>query len=676
MRCGRSLAGVLGFQPGWGGAVVAVAFVVSLAAGSSAGVAAGARAAVPSVAGSWSVSDTRVGLTAPDTYTFTATPPGSDTYYVTNDFGFHARVVVGADGSATARWTSCAVDPCDSDYFDDTLDFTFPKEGRATFTGTISEFSNDGGLQYTWTQTGFQLSAPAAAGGSLDVSVSLASKSALVGREVAVSVRVTAGGSEDLSGVSLGNGLVPSSAAVVVSQSAPVLRGFDLSKGASRSFEFELKAKEAGTVALRVDASGAGDSGEVHGSAQATLKVVDGVLSVADVTRGTGALSADVRVKLEDSSTDASGCDPKASYDFTDPQLSSARDVGPCSYELTFEAPGTGIYHVGLRATDSSGVAIPVSVDQYGATVDGRFNLIIDSCSKPEDDVPDVEALLNAGDGLCALAVGEWDSDAADVAAKVLAAVERSPTLAVDPIPVDSIDPSDWPGSRSPVIQSKAGAETGWVPTGTKQPPEIGKPTELADALTSGDAAALVQVVHLPPLPSEWSGVESCPYGDDHPSGVVISAHGLWYTPNGLMRVPAGDRISTYVPIGTSMVDPCLGQDIDRGHVHGDDTRYLHVYTAGQLMPNFTFLHLDFEFNRHVVNPTSPITLNNLIRPNEGKISIAACASLFIPAGASLTQALSSVPIHTPGTSGAAGYSRVTITQSGELQASAASGTP
>jgi hypothetical protein len=142
------------------------------------------------------------------------------------------------------------------------------------------------------------------------------------------------------------------------------------------------------------------------------------------------------------------------------------------------------------------------------------------------------------------------------------------------------------------------------------------------------------------------------------------------------MRVPAGDQISTYVPIGTAMGDPCLGLDVDKGNVHGDDTRYLHVYTAGQLIPNFTFIHLDDVSGKHVVNPTKPITLNNLIRPYEGRISIAACATLYIPAGATLTQALSSLDIHTPGTGEAVGYESVTITQTGELQTSAANGKP
>jgi hypothetical protein len=122
---------------------------------------------------------------------------------------------------------------------------------------------------------------------------------------------------------------------------------------------------------------------------------------------------------------------------------------------------------------------------------------------------------------------------------------------------------------------------------------------------------------------------------------------------------------------------PGLGLDIDTGHVHGDDTRYLRVYTAGQLMPNFTFVHYSSgSQGKHVVNPTTPITLNELIRVGEGRISVAACATLVIPAGSTLAQALSLVPVHAPGTGETLEYRRVSITAKGEVQSSATSGNP
>jgi hypothetical protein len=527
----------------------------------------------------------------------------------------------------------------------------------------------------------------APAGASLSVAVSLGKGSVVVGSKINATVTVSAGG-EDLTDVSLGKGLVSSSDAAVVSPAGS--SGFDLAAGASRSIPFKVKGVKAGSVKLRVDASGTGSSGDVHAAGEATVKVADGVLSVVDVTRGEAALSAEVRVKFEDSSTDASGCDPKATYDFTDPQLSSAKKVSPCLYALTFDAPGTGIYHIDLKATDSAGAVTPLSVDQYGATVEGQFNLIIDSCSKPEDDLADVDALLDADNGVCAVAVGEWDSDAADVAAKVLTAVESTSTPGIDPVSVDSVDPSDWPGSRGLVIQGKAGGkglvlknkDTGWIPVGTKEPPEINPGVGDLSTATGG-AAVLVQEVHLPPLPHYWGGADcpsTTPNLNDRPPNFVISSHGLWYTGNGLIRVPAGDEVTTYVPMGTKMNSLCLGLDVDTGHVHGDDTKYLHVYTAGQLMPNFTFIHYDDEATqgKHVFNTDKPITLAAVLRPHQGKVSIGTCEQLFIPAGASLAEALSSVPIHTVGTGGggAVAFSRVTITQDGQIQTSAASVSP
>jgi len=195
-----------------------------------------------------------------------------------------------------------------------------------------------------------------------------------------------------------------------------------------------------------------------------------------------------------------------------------------------------------------------------------------------------------------------------------------------------AVDPSDWPGSRGLVLKGTTGSKglvlksTGWVPTGTKDPPDL-----FEGYLVPGEAATLATMVHLPPLPHSWGGdrEEISAEGecgvklDAWPPYVAISSHGLWYTANGLVRVPAGDQISTYVPIGSSMI-PCLTVDVDTGHVHGADRRYLHVYTAGQLMPNFTFVHFDGEQGEHVVNPDSPVTLNNLIRPGEGPIAIGA----------------------------------------------------
>jgi hypothetical protein len=424
------------------------------------------------------------------------------------------------------------------------------------------------------------------------------------------------------------------------------------------------------------------------------FQTFDTALSVTDVTRGTSASSADVRVELHDFWTDASGCDPSASYHFDDPGLTSAKQVSPCKYELTFDDPGTGIYHVTFKATDRLGYVTPVSVDQFGRTVSGKFGLVIDSCSEPADDVPDVDALLNADDDTCDVTVGDWDTDAAGVADKVIAGMEGSPSLETDPVPVESVDPSDFP-SRALVLQA-----TGWVPIGTGWPPGVSE--EAASwpkqySVGAGDAVALVREVTIPGLPKSWGGAcdpwmkhleneNDCKHVDldDSAPATVISAHGLWFVTNGLVRVPAGDQITTFVPIGTKMLggdDYGLGIDVDTGNVYGDDTKYLHVYTPGQLMPDFTFVPFDGIQGKHVLSPESPITLNNLINliragrvtgaddhgPGEGKIWIATCAQVFIPDGYTLGRALTHLPVHWPGSNEAVGYANVALTSLGTL---------
>ncbi len=146
----------------------------------------------------------------------------------------------------------------------------------------------------------------------------------------------------------------------------------------------------------------------------------------------------------------------------------------------------------------------------------------------------------------------------------------------------------------------------------------------------------------------------------------MIAAHGGWYPPNGLVRVPAGDQITTYVPISTAMGND-LGQDIDSDNIHDDDLKYVHVYTAGQLIPNFTLAHLEEQTGKHVVNPKSPTTLNALLQPNEGAVWIAACETLFLPQGETLGQALAKLPIHSPGAGQTDGTTPATITAQGQL---------
>lgn len=387
----------------------------------------------------------------------------------------------------------------------------------------------------------------------------------------------------------------------------------------------------------------------------------ENTLSVSDVTPGTDALSADVKVNLKSASTNESDCDQKVTYDFTDTDLDSAKEIAPCQYRLTFDPPGTGVYHVGLKATNSSGTVIPLTVDQYGNTVDGKFTLIIDSCEDPNQDVADVDSLLNADDGTCDVMVGDWDSDATDLATQVIDDTDAESSLAITPVPIKSVDPSDWP-NRGP---DGSGSISGWVPTGSAF--IVGAEETHSTGVKS--AAALVQKVSVPGVPDVWVGAADGRVSDydADPPAYVIAAHGMWYTGNGLVQVPQGDTITTYVPIGTSM-GPALGYDIDVGNVHGADTRYIHAYKAGQLIPNFTFTNYPNTVATHVHAPTDPTTLSQFMPTSPQRIWISACAPIMIPTGKTFDKALTDLPVLAPGNTVPISYVNVAITSKGELQ--------
>ena len=50
-------------------------------------------------------------------------------------------------------------------------------------------------------------------------------------------------------------------------------------------------------------------------------------------------------------------------------------------------------------------------------------------------------------------------------------------------------------------------------------------------------------------------------------------------------------------------------------------------------MPDFTFIHFEGPQGAHVTTVTTPTNLDGLIRPSEGAIWIAACATVFAPEG-------------------------------------------
>jgi hypothetical protein len=390
------------------------------------------------------------------------------------------------------------------------------------------------------------------------------------------------------------------------------------------------------------------------------------VLSVSKVGPGADPLSVDVDVKFKDSSSNGSPCDDDATYVFSDPDLDSSKKVASCEYELTFKDPGSGIYHVGLKATDTSGKTTSVTLDQYGNTVGGQFTLIIDSCKDPEQDVTGVDSLVNADDGTCDVMVGDWDTDATDLVNTVVTDTDDESSLAITPVPINSVDPSDWP-DKAPA--EATGSSSGWVPTGLSY--IAGK--ESAHYTGVGKVIAAVQQVTPSGVPDVWAGAADgrTTDADAHPPAYVISAHGMWYTGNGLVQVPDGITITTYVPIGTSM-GPSLGYDIDTGNVHGADRTYLHVYKSGQLIPNFTFTNYPDTTAQHVHSPTDPTTLSQYMpkHPLHMRIWISACAPIMIPIGKSFDSSLMDLPVVVRKGRVPISYVNVSISSGGVLQVS------
>jgi hypothetical protein len=416
-------------------------------------------------------------------------------------------------------------------------------------------------------------------------------------------------------------------------------------------------AKPAGFAPASADRSV-----QAGGTAHADFSAQLPALAIADVSGADVPFAADVRVEFDDAATDAAGCDPNATYSFTDPALASATSLGDCRYRLTFAQPGSGIYRVALTATTQAGEQVPVTTDQDGNTVDGHFPVIIDSCARPAQQIPAVISLVNAQDASCDVSVGSWDGDAPTIAQQVQTDAANEPGLPLEPVPVTKVDPSDW-SKRDIVVMEAPG--TGWLPTGDAEPSG-----ELPTG--NGDAVAVVHKVQPPGVPEVWNGagtkLSEAQLQAAAPA-TEISAHGAWYTPNGLIRVPAGDQITTFVPIGAEM-DEALGLHVDTGHIVGLDRKYMHTYTPGELMPNFTFVHLGDAGEpqgAHVVAVPSPTTLEAMIRPDEGAVWIGACADVFVPPGEDLAQGLRDLPIHVPGTGTVSGSTSATIDAQGTL---------
>jgi PASTA domain len=151
--------------------VAAATVVLSFAVVASAGGAAAQTAALPSLAGTWSVVNTQGTATGNDTYVFKLTAP--NTYSISNAEGFTTLDVLVAAGSSGASATSywCgqptatpAGCPAGDDLFIVTMNFTLPSSGPPTYTGTIIEYGTASAdapheqLVQSWTTVGTQTS--------------------------------------------------------------------------------------------------------------------------------------------------------------------------------------------------------------------------------------------------------------------------------------------------------------------------------------------------------------------------------------------------------------------------------------------------------------------------------------------------------------------------------------
>ena len=92
--------------------LLAVAVVVMLAGGSSAGVAGGKTAPVPSLAGTWNVVFTKPPCAVGCSDTWAFTPTGKDTYDISNSEGFRVLdFMVAPRASGVVSTTSCWTAP-------------------------------------------------------------------------------------------------------------------------------------------------------------------------------------------------------------------------------------------------------------------------------------------------------------------------------------------------------------------------------------------------------------------------------------------------------------------------------------------------------------------------------------------------------------------------------------
>jgi hypothetical protein len=179
-----------------------------------------------------------------------------------------------------------------------------------------------------------------------------------VGRKETISAKVTAVGGP-VSAVSLGKGLVASSAALKVLAAPSGLSGFSLPRGGSRTFVFGVQAATPGKVTLSLDASGRTSSGAlVQGSGQLALTVGEAGLVVnttSDAPDDPKALAEVLPQCVTDLNAPTEQCSLRAAI-----QVANERGADET---IDFDIPGAGVPRIAPLS--------PLPAVTASATIDG-----------------------------------------------------------------------------------------------------------------------------------------------------------------------------------------------------------------------------------------------------------------------------------------------------------------
>ncbi len=265
---------------------------------------------------------------------------------------------------------------------------------KQVYTGMIAA---DGSVRGTWESNDNLLGPwtmtrkPQETSLAVAVTPSVTSGAAGVGDSVTVKVKASAIGG-DLSNVDFGDGLRSDNASVVVAERPSGLAGFDLAAGASRSFEFKVKATKQGVAKLTATATATATSGPVSGRGEATLKVVGDTPEFDYTMPARYQESALTKSYAQPDSfmvlftVRGGDCDRDASYSwFVDGKPVAAHRTDPCVFAVDFDKLGT--YAVRVEQT-SDPASKPISFTKEVVVQDFLVAAIGDSLASGEGNPP------------------------------------------------------------------------------------------------------------------------------------------------------------------------------------------------------------------------------------------------------------------------------------------------